>query len=530
MANPEYIVVGSGAGGGPLAARLAEMGHRVLLLEAGGDDEPWTYQVPVFHGLATEDEKMRLDHYVRHYAEEARQERDPKYLVERKSGRRGVFYPRARTLGGCTAHYAMIIIRPHDSDWETIRKATGDDSWSPHAMDEYFVKVERCLYTGSDGDKGSEAKHGRDGWLPTRFASTLDLGGDIFSEGDATIAQIVSEAAGDFSGINGDRDPQTGARSALRNIFGRGLAKAGLSVHDPFDPNDRRVLDEREIGLLRVPTAIEKEKPMAGRRAGTRERIRAAEKTGRLEVRLHTHVTGLVFDEQDERRVIGVRCLRGKRLYRADRDATRLGNSSGLAEEKVFAEREIILSAGAFITPQLLMLSGIGPKDQLDSFGIPVLQDLPGVGKNLQDRYEVGVVAQASSPFGILEKATFEPPAENESGDSLFKEWKKEGKGIYATNGAVLGFINKSTVAEHDEPDLFIFGVPGRFDGYYTGWSKEAVKQPHNKWTWLLLKAHTRFCGQVKLSSNDPLKPPDVNFNYFERDTTGISHRTRRLT
>jgi len=166
MANPEYIVVGSGAGGGPLAARLAEKGHRVLLLEAGGDDEPWTYQVPVFHGLATEDEAMRLDHYVRHYADETRQARDPKYQEERKAGRSGVFYPRARTLGGCTAHYAMIIIRPHDSDWAAIREATGDDSWAPGRMDHYFEKVERCLYRGPGGG------HGKDGWLPTRFSST----------------------------------------------------------------------------------------------------------------------------------------------------------------------------------------------------------------------------------------------------------------------------------------------------------------------------------------------------------------------
>ena len=100
-------------------------------MEAGAEESPWSHQVPVLHGLATEDKEMRLDHYVRHYSDEKRQARDPKYQVELKNGRRGVYYPRARTLGGCTAHYAMIIIRPHNSDWRAISDATGDKSWAP---------------------------------------------------------------------------------------------------------------------------------------------------------------------------------------------------------------------------------------------------------------------------------------------------------------------------------------------------------------------------------------------------------------
>ena len=185
MADPEYIVVGSGAGGGPLAARLAELGHRVLLLEAGGEEEPWNYQVPVLHGLATEDEEMRLDHYIRHYADDTRQQKDPKY----EAARGGVFYPRARTLGGCTAHYAMIIIRPHDSDWQAVRDATRDGSWAPAEMNKYFARVERCLYR--DGSTGG---HGKDGWLPTRLPDVLDLAGDIIHHRDPSIAKIAIEA------------------------------------------------------------------------------------------------------------------------------------------------------------------------------------------------------------------------------------------------------------------------------------------------------------------------------------------------
>src|SRR5439155_1599918 len=107
----DYVVVGSGAGGGPLAANLAREGYRVLLLEAGGDDEPYTYQVPAFHALAAEDAHLRWDYFVRHYADESRQRRDWKYSnVPAAFSRRGILYPRAGTLGGCTAHNAMITI------------------------------------------------------------------------------------------------------------------------------------------------------------------------------------------------------------------------------------------------------------------------------------------------------------------------------------------------------------------------------------------------------------------------------------
>ena len=98
-----YIIVGSGAGGGPLACNLAKAGQKVLLLEAGGDHENYNYQVPVFHGLATEDEDLKWDYFVRHYTSDEQQRRDCKFVPQRD----GVLYPRAGTLGGCTAHNAM---------------------------------------------------------------------------------------------------------------------------------------------------------------------------------------------------------------------------------------------------------------------------------------------------------------------------------------------------------------------------------------------------------------------------------------
>jgi choline dehydrogenase len=158
------------------------------------------------------------------------------------------------------------------------------------------------------------------------------------------------------------------------------------------------------------------------------------------------------------------------------------------------------------------MLSGIGPGEELDRHGIEVKVDLPGVGKNLQDRYEVCVVSRLRKRLSILKGMKFREPIGDESPDPQFSEWLR-GKGPYTTNGAVIAIMKRS-FRERPDPDLFIFGILGNFKGYYPGYSRKILE--HKTFTWAILKAHTENrAGRVTLRSNDPRDMPAINFNYF---------------
>jgi choline dehydrogenase-like flavoprotein len=227
----------------------------------------------------------------------------------------------------------------------------------------------------------------------------------------------------------------------------------------------------------------------------------------RLKIELNALVTRVLLDENQ--RAIGVEYLKGQKLYRAH------GKPSGSAGElrQAHASREVILAGGAFNTPQLLMLSGIGPREELKRHGIQTRVDLAGVGKNLQDRYEVGVVNRMNfDQWHIFQGAKFDQT------DPQFKNWKTKRSGPYITNGAVLSLFKRSDPARA-LPDLFCVAFLGRFEGYFPTYSDLFAKSL-NYLTWAVLKAHTNNrAGEVTLRSADPRDMPQVNFRYFDEGT-----------
>lgn len=501
----DYVIVGSGAGGGTLAARLAEAGMRVFLLEAGGDPctaeaqrLPDDYDVPGFHPFASENAAMSWSFEVRHYADEDRQACDPKY----DAARGGVFYPRAAALGGCTTHNAMIFMPPHDSDWDYIAQLTGDSSWRASRMRRHVRRVEAChhrpawralRWLGLD-----PTGHGWNGWLRTEKSVPLE------ALGDTEMVRLVVESA---------------------RVFVDALPRPLLSVlrwlRRPGDPNARSWGQGSFEGLCYTPLST-----VGHQRTGARERVQQAASAHRdfLHVELDALATRVIFDKAGA--ASGVEYLKGARLYRAHPACS---DAPGERRE-VRARREVILCGGAFNTPQLLMLSGIGPAAHLRGHGIPVRVDLPGVGGNLQDRYEVAVTHRMQRAWTVLDGARFERDdplwqrwTESRAQVPPWRRWRRPDAGMYGSSGAAIALIRRSA-PDLPEPDIFCMALPTRFEGYSHGYSK-VIRQHHDYLTWAVLKAHTlNRAGTVRLRSADPRDPPLVNFRYFEEGSDTAGH------
>lgn len=207
-------------------------------------------------------------------------------------------------------------------------------------------------------------------------------------------------------------------------------------------------------------------------------------KNPNLAVRLETQVQRIIIENG---RAVGV-------VYR---------DKNGVHE--VRAKGEIILSAGALITPKILMLSGLGPADHLDSHGIDVIEDLPGVGQNLKDHPDVSVVARANGPYGYWKQ---------DRGWNMLRnglEFKLFGRGRITTTGLEAAcFVNPTdpeALPTHEAyciPVLYLDDEKLKEIGDGYGVSIQMV----------LLKPHST--GEVRLASANPADMPLVSPNFLK--------------
>ncbi|XP_076760448.1 glucose dehydrogenase [FAD, quinone]-like [Xylocopa sonorina] len=184
----------------------------------------------------------------------------------------------------------------------------------------------------------------------------------------------------------------------------------------------------------------------------------------------------------------------------------------------VEAKREVILSAGAINSPQLLLLSGIGPKEHLRSKGIPVAIDLPGVGENLHNHHSFGVY------FTL-----------NESSHSDFNEcnarqYLRDQTGPFSGTGlAQVSAVLASSLTTPDDPDIQIF-----CSGYSAACprGKSAASKPgKTDINFAAVNLHPVSRGRITLNSNDPLEPPFIWSNDIgtERDANVIVQGIRAI-
>jgi choline dehydrogenase-like flavoprotein len=178
------------------------------------------------------------------------------------------------------------------------------------------------------------------------------------------------------------------------------------------------------------------------------------------------------------------------------------------ALQQLKATREVLLSAGSLQSPQILMLSGIGPGAELQKHGIAVVHELSGVGANLHDH--VDVVQVVNTP-GLTELFGLSLPGAVNALRGIF-DWRSARKGILTTNFAEAGGFIKSAPAE-PLPDLqlhFVIGKlidHGRKPSFGHGYSCHVC----------LLRPKSR--GTLKLARADPLAAPLIDPNFLaERD------------
>lgn len=432
----DYIVIGAGAAGGTLAARLSEdPSRRVLLLEGGGSHKDLRIDMPTGWGQVLYDPKYSWCF-----------ETEP----EKWAGGRRIALPRGKLLGGSSSINGMLYVRGDRADYASWVEQ-GAHGWSWPELLPYFVATEDQART--DGSYGGPL-HGR---------------GGVLRAADQDDRQPVSLAM-----------VEAGVQAGLRRCpdFNDGHPD-GVAL---FQANLRN-----------------------GRRSSiARNAIEPALRRANLAVKLHATVTRIDIEAG---RATGVR------WRQADG-----------SERVAHADAEVLLCAGALQSPQILMLSGIGPAEHLRELGIPVAVDLPGVGANLQDH--------AIVPMSWRLKPGVPSLNESYRGFGLVRSLLRylfTHRGPMTMAGAQFGAWFSSDPALPYN-DIEVHGLPASGDiESFMADAKAYRAESHPGMTLAPYQVRPYSRGSIRLKSADPLEHPAIRMNYLddERDRRALLHGLR---
>ncbi|MBV8457031.1 MAG: choline dehydrogenase [Acetobacteraceae bacterium] len=271
----------------------------------------------------------------------------------------------------------------------------------------------------------------------------------------------------------GDSGPLHTTYGPLRNPLYRAWIEAGRQAGYPVT-DDINGFQQEGFGRMDMTVA-------RGRRdSAANAYLRPAMRRANLALRTHALASRILFDGQ---RAVGVAWRRGG------------------TEHTARARREVILASGAIGSPQLLMLSGVGPAAHLADLGIEVRADRPGLGENLQDHLEFYFQIAATQPITLY--SALNPPAKALIG----LRWLLFHNGLGATNHfESCGFIRSRPGVRYPDIQYHFLPAAMNYDGSAVrGHGFQAHVGP--------MRSQSR--GHVRLRSPDPAAKPIIRFNYM---------------
>jgi choline dehydrogenase len=171
------------------------------------------------------------------------------------------------------------------------------------------------------------------------------------------------------------------------------------------------------------------------------------------------------------------------------------------------AAREIILSGGTFNSPQLLLLSGVGPAEELESAGVSVVHELPGVGKNLQDHQSVGIVFEANGAITFDSQLRWDRLAWH------VLQWQLFGTGVASgLPVAAQGFYRSRPQLQWPDVQFLISPVSMAARPWFPGWRAGAG----HRFSLANVLLHPESRGEVTLRSANPTDAPRILFNLLQ--------------